>query len=112
MSLREKEIARLHEAADTVSDELYEILGKQSKVVASNLFLGYGDKACLSAAGFVYAIGQTGEAALNWLLMEGYVELTDKARASDEERAARQSARDNRNAEQAIAPEKPRGQYL
>lgn len=90
MTLRDERLARLKAADEQVSPKLYDELATQARIVASNLFLGCGDKACLSATGFVYSIIQTHEAALQWLLVEGWIELTDKGLISVSELAERE----------------------
>lgn len=97
---REEKLERLRKATELVSDQTYDDIAHQSKIVAANLFVGVGDKALLTASGFVYAVESVHEAALAWLLSEGYVTLTEKATATEDELAKRRA----KKAAQADAP--------
>lgn len=99
MSKTEEKIERLTLTAESISEDLNDALDVQSRLVASNMFLRYGDKACLSASGFVYSIAKAHEAALHWLLSEGWVAHTDASLAAPDEMAERRAARAAANEE-------------
>lgn len=112
MTERDAKKDRLQEAQDAVSKQTYEDLAYQAKLVAANTFMLYGDKVVLSATGFIHATLLAQRACLLWLVSEGYVELTDKALASDEERAERKKQMEVEEAHDTSAILDAGGQYL
>lgn len=93
MTTREDTLKGLGEAAQTVSFQTYEDLSEQSRKVAANVLATYGDKYVLTAQGFILATEKIHEAILLWLLTQGYVELTEKAHATEDELAKRREAK-------------------
>lgn len=83
----------MKDAGDRIATQAKEDLADQGKKVAANMLLMYGGKACTDAGGFVFSVQSAHEAALLWLLSEGYVTLTDKATASEDEVQAKRNRR-------------------
>jgi hypothetical protein len=110
----EELVEGIQNASENVSEETYFSLEEQTKKAAANCFLRYGDDFCLKASGFVMCAMQLAEATLTWLLAEGFIELTDKGRASEDEVAKKRTERESRQARSAPArnPEHVSGQYL
>lgn len=79
------QLAKLKEANGIISDEAMEAVTAQGKKSAANMLLMYGDKVVLTGAGFISGVMSAAEATLLWLVAEGYVELTDKALATEDE---------------------------
>lgn len=93
VSSRDDTLAGLETAAQAVSSQTYEDITEQSRKVAANILASYGDKYVLNAQGFILACQKIHEAALLWLMSEGYVELTDKAKVTEDELAKRRDAK-------------------
>lgn len=110
MTTRETTLKELDEAAQTVSAQTYEDLTEQSRKVAANVLASYGDKHVLTAQGFILSCEKIHEAALLWLLSQGYVTLTPKALADEDELAKR---RDDKLGRAETAPDRRAvGDYL
>lgn len=89
VTTREETLKVLEEAAESVSAQTFEDLREQARKVAANVLATYGDKYVLNAQGFILSSEKIHEAALLWLMTEGYVELTEKAKATLDELAKR-----------------------
>jgi hypothetical protein len=79
----------LRDARKEVSAQAIEDIEMRGRQTAANMLIQYG-KAALGPDGFVYNIETAYVAALLWLLAEGYVTLTDKSQATDDEKAERE----------------------
>lgn len=86
-------LERLQAASDSISTALMEELSEQGKKAAANMLQLYGSKSCLDAGGFIYCIQNAHEAALLFLLEDGFVALNESGRASGEEIEERQNKR-------------------
>lgn len=93
MTVLSERLERLQGVSDSIAPQVLENLDEQSKKAAANMLLLYGSKSCLDAGGFILCIKNAHEAALLFLLDEGDIELTDKGRASAEERQAKANRR-------------------
>jgi hypothetical protein len=108
MTIRELKLEALQAATEAISVQAYEDLEDQAKLVAANMLLLIGDKAVITATGFVYCSIQLHTAALAWALVQGYITLTDKAQASDEEMALRKTQRDSQDISVAVTGTPPK----
>lgn len=109
---RQERLDALQEATDSISIQTWEDIEDQAKLVAGNMLLMLGDKAVLTATGFVYAAIQMHTAALAWAVSQGYATFTEKALASEEERAERKDSRVDRAAVAASPDVRGAGGYV
>lgn len=108
MTIRDTRLERLQAACELVNSQTIEDMSEQSLKVAGNLMLMHSQAFLLTGEGFIIAINKTHEAALMWLLAEGYVTLTDKALATDEVQAERAAKRAEMEASN-VTPIHPNG---
>jgi hypothetical protein len=85
--------SKLKEVGNSINDATFDALEDQGQRAAGNMLLMY-DESATTPGGFIGCVMKAHNAALMWLVAEGYVTLTEKALATDEEKAERAKKRE------------------
>ena len=89
---------RLLSILDAFGDEFVIAIEDRAKLCAANFLLAVGAKATLQADGYLAAVVQITPATIVKLIDEGYLDLSEKGKASQEDIQAIQAARSARQA--------------
>ena len=106
---------RLLSILDAFGDEFVIAIEDRAKLCAANFLLAMGAKATLQADGYLAAAVQIASATIVKLIDEGYLDLSEKGKASQEDiqeiQAARAVRQATRRSPQAVDSPSP-GAYL
>lgn len=115
LQTQEERKVALMDAMEPLSAAFIDTVDQQGKLMASNLFLMYGQKMASTAEGVVIASVGAASGILLWAKAEGLIEFTDAALASPEELAKREASKPAEKAQierTGNGMERPPGAYL